>query len=137
MRLAGEAAAAWHAAHPECREAAAEASYQKYRAERADFAGRSGWPVDLPPSRTAALNLLAAAGVPSTRYDLAQALAISAETAHTALTDLKRRGLVIVFTDSAPQSGRGRRRVLYALSPLALSILKEHAQCKSNDETPR
>jgi hypothetical protein len=118
---------------------------------RAQFADRHGWPGVLAPVSVLALNVLARAGVPLTAVQIYDALHPNArEEAGGArrradLRTLLEAGLVLAVRipclghrSAEYRSGTYRTTtVAYTLSPLALSILREHAQCKSNDETPR
>jgi DNA-binding transcriptional ArsR family regulator len=112
----------------------------RMRANNRDYAERSGWPPDLPSSATQVLNVLAGAGVPLSMRQIASILGRGPAVVHQRLRLLRGRGLVIrIPCGLVEQTGQGKAQHVgvYTLGPLALSILKERAQCKSNDETPR
>jgi hypothetical protein len=105
------------------------------------YARESGWPADLSSIAVAILNTLAAVGVPLSSGELARSLSGADGVKKTgaaigrAAPNLLRRGLLIRL--SGGKDSRRRDLRTYALGPIALSILKERAQCKLNDETPR
>jgi hypothetical protein len=105
-----------------------------------DYAVRSGWPLHLRPRQVQTLNLLAAAGLPLTAVEMSEVLQVGWRGVYSRLSSLIAEGLVSRLDAATgarspmlghPSGGR------YTLSPLALSILRERAKCKSNDETPR
>jgi hypothetical protein len=120
-----------------------------HRLRREAYAEASGWPTHLGTRSVQALNILARAGVPLTRRELDEAAGIPADNRnniHYALRELVKEGLVTALPAFKLQWRKNRwqpgticqeHRQAYTLSPLALSILRERAQCKSNDETPR
>jgi hypothetical protein len=108
------------------------------------FALANGWPADTKAREVQILNLLAAAGVPLTKRQIAEgigartdmigcngSLCLLKDQNNSYTGSLVRRGLLIrlpkAFTIHG--QGKGRSQDLYALGPVAISILEERA-CK-------
>jgi hypothetical protein len=109
------------------------------------FARDSGWPEDLRPRSVQILNLLAQAGTPLSRLQIAGGIGARTEfgKAHAArkllhsndpeggyLAHLTARGLVTTLWHVAKAHGqvKSRSRNLYTLGPLALDIIIKRAQ---------
>lgn len=117
------------------------------------FARANGWPEDLRPREVQILNVLAARGVPMSRLELAAAIGMRTDRmgsngtlallgscngpGGTYTASLMRRGLVVSLGRLATVmgQGKGRSRHLYALGPLALSILQSRAEACTTTAT--
>jgi hypothetical protein len=108
-------------------------SYRRYAAE-------NSWPEDLRPRAVQILNLLAAAGVPLSRRQIADGIGMPWKGSRKSLTSndqegsylahLAARGLVRVLPRALTVVGQGRGHSchLYVLGSAALAILQERAK---------
>lgn len=107
------------------------------------FAVENGWPEDLRPREVQILNVLAAKGVPMTRFELATAIGMRTDRiggngglalligngpGGTYTASLTRRGLLSRIKRVVSGKGKGTSRDLYYLGPAALTILEERAR---------
>lgn len=109
---------------------------ESYRA----YARECGWPEDLRPRSVQILNLLAAAGVPLDRRQIAEGIGMpwkgtrnslaSNDPEGSYLAHLAARGLVLRLPRAKHVLGEGRGRTcdLYCLGPGALAILQQRAE---------
>jgi hypothetical protein len=108
------------------------------KSERQRYLSQSGWPPDVGPHAVQILNLVAGAGIPLLSDEIFTSVGGNASCLRIRIANLKRRGLLVRLQGVRPDPHHSERvRDAYALGPVALSILRERAQCKSNDETPR
>lgn len=110
------------------------------------FADRHGWPADLRPRHVQILNLLAGAGVPLDRQQIAAGIGLpwigsrkslcSRDPEGSYLAHLAARGLVLRLFRARRVlgEGKGRTRDLYTLGPAALAILAQRAAEESRGE---
>lgn len=112
---------------------------ERRRVAHRRFARENGWPETLRPRQVQILNLLAAAGTPLSREQIATACGMPWKGRTTGmlcngegttyLSDLMRRDLVVTLGRiGKPDTGRRSSGVyLYTLGPKALAILQERA----------
>lgn len=102
------------------------------------FAIESGWPADLRIRHVQILNLMAAAGVPLSRREIAEGIGarwvmptrknlVSNDPEGSYLAHLTARGLVTTLPRALPGQGKGRSFHLYCLGPVALAMLQARA----------
>lgn len=125
------------------RAAGLAAGWATMRAERDALAARYGLPPGLTPRQVQIV--LALARGPLTREEIADAIGATGSRARffgvgtsrhgrrsSLLTDLAGRGLVFVLPRVIP--GAGRKPNVYALTPLALSLLASHKEPTREDQ---
>jgi hypothetical protein len=114
------------------------------------YAVENGWPAELLPREVQILNVLARAGVPLSRLEIARAIGMRTDRedrpGHLALltgngpggtytASLMRRGLVACLKRAITGRGRGRSIDAYYLGPAALNILRTRACQQQSKKT--
>lgn len=114
-------------------------AFQYNRAERENYATQSGWPAGLSPVFVQILNILAASGVPLMSFEIASITGRTRGGTTRLCSKLVLMGWAVTLpVERACQSKRQpyRRGPGYTLSPQALSLLQEKAECDKEKEAP-